>query len=239
MTQGDRCDSQRSLNYFWPRAPRVLTFTPQADHSLLRADSFYHTRTSRPQRSDLCLSHGPLPHSTRTSFLRARTIFIHQWTFPFWSLWRRVRTFLYFANGPFSIAKIPLPITCGPSCSSGSFIHNIPSSILIHEPYSFARTQWTFPCHKLFACRLPYPRAELFYCTRFARESFYVTRSELFTLLKDIFTFERADLFPITCGHIQDACRTALMHNRNLSGSLIIARRRLTRQPLLANPFLS
>ena len=26
MTQGGRCDSLRSLNYFWPRSPRVLTF---------------------------------------------------------------------------------------------------------------------------------------------------------------------------------------------------------------------
>jgi len=32
------------------------------------------------------------------------------------------------------------------------------------------------------------------------RESFYVTRSELFTLLKDIFTFAQADRSPITCG---------------------------------------
>ena len=98
-----------------------------------------------------CLSRGPLPHSTRTSFLRARTIFIHQWTFPFWSLWLRVRTFLYFANGPFSIAKGPLHITCGPFCSSGPFIHNMPSSfphtrtVFIHQDrVDFFSMQHTF-----------------------------------------------------------------------------------------------
>src|SRR5208282_5576611 len=142
MTQGDRCDSQRSLNYFWPRAPRVLTFTPQADHSLLRADSFYHTRTSRPQRSDLCLSHGPLPHSTRTSFLRARTIFIHQWTFPFWPLWLHVRTFLQMDRFLYFCSSGPLSTICRPLS-------------LTHGPYSFTRSQWTFPCHKLFACKPP------------------------------------------------------------------------------------
>ena len=148
MTQRGRCDSLRSLNYFWPRAPRVLTFTPQADLSLLRADCFYHTRTSRSQRADIFISRGPLPHSTRTSFLRARTIFIHQWTFPFWPLWLRVRNFLYFANGPLSIAKGPLPITCGPFCSSGPFIHNMPSSfphtltMFIHQdPVDFSMPQ--------------------------------------------------------------------------------------------------
>ena len=94
-----------------------------------------------------------MPHSTRTSFLRARTIFIHQWTFPFWSLWLRARIFLYFANGPFSIAKGALPIACGPFCSSGPFIHNMPPSfphtwtVFIHQdPVEFPMQQ-TFRVH--------------------------------------------------------------------------------------------
>ena len=130
MTQGDQCYSLRSLTYkyFCPRAHRVLTYIPQADLSILRAVCFCHTRKCRSQRADLFLSRGPLSSSTRTSFLHARTISIHQWTVPCWSLWLRVRTFLYFANKPFSIAKGPLPITCAPFCSSRPFIHNIPPS---------------------------------------------------------------------------------------------------------------
>ena len=183
----------------------MLTFTPQADLSLLRAYCFYHTRTSRSQRSDLCLLRGPLPHSTRTSFLRARTIFIHQWTFPFWSLCLRVRTFLYFANEPFSIAKGPLPITCGPFCSSGPFIHNMPSCFPQTRTVFIHQDRVDFSCHKLFARRPPTPRADLFYCTRFTRESLYVTSGTLH-IVYGHFHFQAGGPFPITCRHIQDAC---------------------------------
>ena len=150
-----------------------------------------------------------MPHSTRNSFLRAQTIFIHQWTFPFWSLWLRVRTFLYFANEPFSIAKGPLPITCGPFCSIGPFIY--PQYAVLFPSYvnriNSPGPSGLFHATQLFACRHLSPQADIFCCSRFARESCYVTRNELFTLLKDISTFERADLSPITCGFIQDACR--------------------------------
>ena len=105
------------------------------------------------QRADLFPSRRPLPHSTRTSFLRTRTIFIHQWTFPFWLLWLRVRTFLYFASGPFSITKWRLPITWWPFCSSGPFIHNMSSS---------------FPHTRTDRIHSPGP-SELFHATSFSR----------------------------------------------------------------------
>jgi len=120
-----------------------------------------------------------------------------------------------FACGPFSTSQMNRFLSQRDLCLSladlfvrAGLLSTICRPIsLINGPYSFTRTQWTFQCHKLFACRLPSPRADLFYCTRFAREAFYVTRSELFTLFKNIFTFERADLSPITCGYIQDTCR--------------------------------
>src|SRR5208282_1929500 len=153
MTQGGRYDSLRFRNYVWPRAPRVLTFTPQADLSLMRADCFYHARTSHSQRSDLCLSRrGTLPHSTRTSFLRALTILIHQWTF--------LSGHFGFACGPFSTSQMDRILSQRDLCLSLAdlFVRaGLLSTIcrplsLIHGPYSFTRTQWTFfLCHKHFA----------------------------------------------------------------------------------------
>ena len=114
-----------------------------------------------------------------------------------------------FACGPFSTSQMNRFLSQRDLCLSLAdlFVRTslLSSTIcrplsLIHGPYSFTRNQWIFPCHKLFVCRPPFPRADLFYCTRFALESFYVTRSELFTLLKNIFTFERADLSLITVG---------------------------------------
>ena len=80
---------------------------------------------------------------------------------------------------------------------------------LTYEPYSFTRTKWTFPCNKLSACRPPSPQADLFYCTRFERESFYVTSGTLH-IANARCHFRAGGPFPITCGYIQDACRPIL-----------------------------
>ena len=210
----------------------MLTFTPQADLSLLRAYCFYHTGTSRSQRSNLCLLRGPLPRSTRTSY-------IHQWTFPFWSLWLRVRTFLYFANGPLSIAKGPLHITCGPFCSSGPFIHNMPSSfphtrtVFIHqEPVDFSMPQ-TFRVQTSLSTSGPF----LLHALRARIVLFYKKRT--LHIVNGNFRVRAGGRF---LHNVRVRMQTDLIHCRNLSGSVLVVRRRLfsiTRRPLSANHFLS
>src|SRR5208282_6316755 len=64
-------------------------------------------------------------------------------------------------------------------CSSGPLSTICRPLSLTHGPYSFTRSQWTFPCHKLFACKPPSSRSDLLYCTRTACESFYVTSGTL------------------------------------------------------------
>jgi hypothetical protein len=56
MTQGDRCDSQRPINYFW-----TAEFYSTTDLSLLCADCFYRSAQTFSLRVDLCpIVHGPL-----------------------------------------------------------------------------------------------------------------------------------------------------------------------------------
>ena len=140
MTQGGRCDSLRSLNYFWPRAPRVLTFTPQAELSLLRADCFYHTRTFRSQRSDLSLSRVPLP-------IVHGILFFGYEPFSFTSA-LFLSGHLGFACGPFSTSQMDRFLSQRDLSLVDLFVRAglLSSTIcrplcLIHGPYSFTRSQ--------------------------------------------------------------------------------------------------
>ena len=149
----------------------MLTFTPQADLSLLCAACFYYTRTSRAQRSDLCLSRGPLPivHGILSfgyepfSFTSALFLSGH----------------FGFACGPFSTSQMDRFLSQRDLCLSladlfvrAGLLYTICRPLsLIHGPYSFTRSQWAFSCHKLYAYRPPSPRGDLFYCASFVRES--------------------------------------------------------------------